>query len=89
MRPKGDLLIEGMSTEDLPMSPTRFIPVKRFWECLEVLLEFMESEIPPQIVVRSTTSLLVVYVFGDASGSGFGNSLLIQGQVQYRIGFWG
>ena len=88
-RAEGELLIEGMETEDLPTSPVKVIPVKSFWECLDILLEFMESEIPPQIVVRSTTLLLVVYGFADASGSGFGNSLLIQGEVRYRIGVWG
>ena len=49
----------------------------------------MKPKTPPQIIVRSTTSLLVVYGFADASGSGFGNSLLIQGEVRYRIGVWG
>ena len=49
----------------------------------------MEPEVPPQIVVRSTTSLLVVYGFADASGSGFGNSIVIHGEIRYRIGTWG
>ena len=88
-RVEGDALMEALGNDELPAAPIKVVPVKRFWECLDVLLLFMEPEIPPQIVVRSTTSLLVVYGFADASGSGFGNSLLIRGEVRYRIGVWG
>ena len=54
----------------------------------KVLLEFMESEIPPKVVVRTTTSILLVYGYADALGSGFGSSLLIHGNVRYCIGTW-
>ena len=86
---EGDLLVRGMENEVGPTAPAQVTPVKRFWECLHVLLDFMEPEIPPQILVRSKNSLLVVYGFADASGSGFGSSILIHGEVRYRIGTWG
>ena len=39
----------------------------------------MEMDIPPQVVVRATNALMLVYGYVDASGSGFGESLLIKG----------
>ena len=49
-------------------------PVPWFWECLEVLCNFMELKDPPEVVVRASTSiLLILYRYVDASGGGFGN----------------
>ena len=84
---EAELLIDGMT--DVQPHPPWVVPVPRFWQCLDVLLELMSPEIPPQITVRAITSVFVVYGFADASGSGFGNSLLIHGEVRYRIGIWG
>ena len=83
---EGDLLIDGM--DNVPPAPARVVPVPRFWQCLDVLLDLMSPDIPPHITVRAMTSIFVVYGFADASGSGFGNSLLIHGEVRYRIGVW-
>ena len=68
--------------------PEMVKPVSRFWRCLEVLLEFIESETPPEVVVCTTNSILLVYGYANASGSGFGSSLLIHGDVKYCIGTW-
>ena len=81
-------MIKGMLVKAEATSPLRVTPIKRSWECLRVILDFMEPEIPPQIVVRSKKSLLVIYGFADTLGSGFGNSILIHGEVRYRIGTW-
>ena len=85
----GDLLINRMVDLDQLSSPSQTVPLKRFWQFLDLLLEFMKPELPPQIIVRATILLLVVYGFADASGSGFGNSILIHREVRYRIGTWG
>ena len=31
---------------------------------------------------------MVIYGFVDASGSGFGSTILVKGEVHYRIGTW-
>ena len=31
---------------------------------------------------------MVVYGFVDASGSGFGSTILVKGSIKYRIGTW-
>ena len=68
--------------------PIMVTPVPRFHQCLRVLSNFFEVELPPIIKVRSTTCTVVVYGFVDASGSGFGSTLLVHGNIKYRIGTW-
>ena len=45
-------------------------------------------ELPPIVSVRSTRCQVVVYGFVDSSGSGFGSTLLVKGNIEYRIGTW-
>ena len=63
-------------------------PVPRFKHCLEVLLKMFDQPLPPIVTVRSTKVILVVYGFIDASGSGFGSTVLVKGDIKYRIGTW-
>ena len=44
---EGDLLIDGMQDKNLLETPRWVVPVRRFWECLDVLLDFMKPEVPP------------------------------------------
>jgi len=43
---------------------------------------------PPLCAVRPSATATAVYGFGDASGSGFGTTFLIQGTIHYRHGQW-
>ena len=62
------------------------LSVPRFWQCLSVLVEFMESDTPPEVVVQIFKSFILIYGFGDTSGLSFGMSLQIHGEIKYRIG---
>ena len=54
----------------------------------ESVSEIFEANLPPIVTLRSSKHFVVVYGFVDASGSVFGSTLLVKGQVQYRIGTW-
>ena len=68
--------------------PQMVTPVPRFITCLKVLALFFKEDKPPVVNVRSTSCLVIVYGFMDASGSGFGSTLLVKGNIEYRIGTW-
>ena len=80
------LLAEGK--DGLTPPPLWVVPVPRFFRCLEVLTKIFDEELPPIVTVRSTSCQVIVYGFVDASGSGFGSTLLVKGKVKYRIGTW-
>ena len=50
--------------------------------------KIFESDLPPIITVRSTSCLVIVYGFLDASVSGFGSTLLVRRDIEYRISTW-
>jgi hypothetical protein len=58
---------------------------------VESLLELFEGEEPTLRLVRGTAIFEVLYVFGDASGSGFGSSWseAKRKKVSWRFGVWG
>lgn len=63
--------------------------VPRLASDLEALDRLFSSTTPPRRVVRSTGALVVLYGFADASGSGFGSSLLSPNGLHFRYGLWG
>ena len=86
-RQQGDDLIESAASTGLE-PPSMVTPVPRFHQCLEVLERIFNEDLPPIVNIRSTSCLVLVYGFVDASGSGFGSTLLVKGKVKYRIGTW-
>ena len=68
--------------------PVMVMPVPRFYQCLKILERIFDEDVPPVVSVRSTSCMVLVYGFVDASGSGFGSTLLAKGKVKYRIGTW-
>ena len=83
-REQADSLM-GISSLDAHLWIT---PVPRFHQCLKVLSKMFERELPTIVTVRLTTCQVVVYGFVDASGSGFGSTLLVKRNIEYRIGTW-
>jgi hypothetical protein len=56
---------------------------------VETLCRLTESPEPPRRLIRSDNKVAMVrYGFGDASGAGFGSSLLVGDQLHYRTGTW-
>ena len=72
------------------VAPVTVQPVTRFEEDLDSLESLFAPTAPPQRIIRSTRIVTCVYGFVDASGAGFGSTLLLpDGQVTYRQGVWG
>jgi hypothetical protein len=69
--------------------PTVVTAVPRLAQDLSSLLSLMSSEEPPQRVVRSKSLMVAIYGFGDASGAGFGSTILGPDGIHYRHGIWG
>ena len=58
-------------------------------EHVEVLCSMFSSAEPALRLVRGCGMVEVLYVFGDASGEGFGSSWWKSGSVKFRYGVWG
>jgi hypothetical protein len=63
-------------------------PVPRLFQDLEFLTRFFEVEAPPRVMVRPANVVLVIYSFGDASGTDFGSTFTAPNGISYRIGVW-
>jgi hypothetical protein len=74
--------------DDIPV-PKRIIPVPRFKDDVFALSELLSAEKPPLVSVRSNVVYKIFYGFGDASGKGFGSTVLSKNRIKYRIGLWG
>ena len=64
----------------------RWVP--RFPSDIDALWELFNSDKPPRRQVRPAQTATAIYQFGDASGSGFGSSLIIGDKVYYSHGQW-
>ncbi len=53
---------------------------------IQALKQLFSSELPPKCPIRPSTTAVALYGFADASGSGFGSSLLIGNEVHSRHG---
>lgn len=85
---EADDMIDSSKQDDIK-TPERVTPVADFFEAsIGALEEFMKIEEPPKVIVRRHASIIMMYGFLDASGSGFGSSLLRKNNVYYRIGTW-
>ena len=68
--------------------PRNVAAVPRLMDDVKALKRFFEFPNPPPRFVRGTKTGKVFYGFGDASGSGFGNSFLMLGDIRYDYGQW-
>ena len=70
--------------------PAKVKPVGRFSNDITALKKLFESDEPPHRLVREKSIKDVMYVFGDASGQGFGASWELRvGEVYFLLGTWG
>lgn len=72
--------------KEMPPPPEEILPVESFGMSIKALETFMDSDLPPCVVVRQCKATLLIYGFVDASGSGFGSSKLYKNNLYYRIG---
>ena len=69
--------------------PEKVIPVERFRSDVEFLRDFFSQKEPKEVVVRSRKVFQLLYGFADASGTGFGSSMVSRTGVRLRVGVWG
>ena len=58
-------------------------------EHLHALVDMFSVVEPVLRLVRGSAILEALYIFGDASGLGFGSSWISEKEVKYRFGVWG
>jgi hypothetical protein len=68
--------------------PSRVHPVPRLTFDIAALLQLTSSPTPTRRRIRLTTSAVALYGFADASGQGFGSTLIINDSVHFRHGQW-
>lgn len=71
---------------DKPPSKVKVAPLLH--DDAAALTLLFAPETPPCRAVHPKKCYEALYVFGDASGSGFGSSLIIENVVHYRHGQW-
>ena len=64
-------------------------PVERFQSDAKFLRSFFSNETPKEVVLRSWKVYQLIFGFVDASGTGFGSSMLSKKGIRLRIGVWG
>ncbi|KAL7579129.1 hypothetical protein ACA910_019156 [Epithemia clementina (nom. ined.)] len=71
-------------------TPDMVVPAPRFKDDVRVLFELTKASHPPRILVRLTGQAIAALMFGDASGTGFGTLLWLQGssEVHAEHGIW-
>jgi hypothetical protein len=74
--------------DDIPI-PKTIKPVSGFRDDIFALSELLSADTPPLVVIRSSLVYEIFYGFGNASGKGFGSTMLSKRGIKYRIGLWG
>ncbi len=87
MRGSKEWMGEPANYSDAPVV-VKAVPLLRFH--LEALAELFKSAEPSLRLIRGHALFEAMYVFGDASGEGFGSSWLgSDGSISFRFGVWG
>jgi len=79
---------EGDQAVSLDSAPDVVWAVGQLHDDITALLALFTPAIPPLRPVRPSRTATAIYGFGDASGSGFGTTLLIDESIHYRHGQW-
>ena len=69
-------------------APSQVKIVLRLHADVKALCTLFDSEEPPKRPVRPGKHLVAFYGFRDASGSGFGSTLVINSEIVFRHGQW-
>jgi hypothetical protein len=72
-----------------PPPPKSIAAVPRLQKDVESMQRLFEQDIPAQVLLRASRVYTIIYGFADASGSGFGSTIMLNGEIEYRIGTWG
>ena len=76
------------SREEPTQPPTSVKPVARLSCDLEALAALFDEDTPSEVLLRAARVYSILYGFADASGTGFGSTILGEDGIAYRIGTW-
>jgi hypothetical protein len=68
--------------------PKEIQVVPRLHLDLKALESLLGAETPAEVLIRASRVFTVLYGFADASGKGFGSTVLGKDGIRYRIGTW-
>jgi hypothetical protein len=80
--------MSSQPTKPLPKPPIMVAPAERLQADVEALTLLFSQEEPAQKLIRASRVYTILYGFADASGSGFGSTVLGEDGIRYRIGTW-
>jgi hypothetical protein len=72
----------------LPPPPKLIAAAPRLQKDVEAMARIFAQELPAQVLLRASRVYTLLYGFADASGSGFGSTIMLEGGIRYRIGTW-
>jgi hypothetical protein len=78
----------GVNDHCVTNAPKQVRMVPRLRDDVQAMLTLTNSEKPVNRVVRHGKTVNVIYGFGDASGEGYGSSILINEKIYWRSGVW-
>ena len=79
-------MVNGQVQADCPTTVTASV---RFSSDVRALSSLFASADPPNVNLRSSDVVSVIYGFGDASGTGLGATSTCGSGFTYRVGVWG
>jgi hypothetical protein len=68
--------------------PKEVVPVKRLKFDIDALCALFNEDTPTEVLLRAARVYSILYGFADASGTGFGSTILGEDGIAYRIGTW-
>ncbi len=78
-----------MPTNELHDKPPLRVKVApRLHDDILALVHLFSDKEPPKRTIRPNKCAEAMYMVGDASGSGFGSSLMIEHEIYYLHGQW-
>jgi hypothetical protein len=72
----------------LPPPPKVIAAVPRLQKDIEALAELFSQQLSTQVLVQASRVYTILYGFADASGLGFGSTVMLEGGIRYRVGTW-
>ena len=78
--------VKGLEGPTEPTENVKIVP--RLRSDVKRLVQLTEADAPPKVIVRRKRSGVICYGFGDASGSGFGNCITVDGIAYSKYGTW-
>jgi hypothetical protein len=85
---KSQLAPASVPQDELSKPPKMGKPVQQLAWDLEALIRMFNDDIPSEVLLQASRVYSILYGFANASGTGFGSTVLGADGIEYRIGTW-